>query len=214
MNQAGISAKAWRGYGIAAAKLGGSCSLYLPTGPMNPMAGAPAATILCTASADPGFGFKKPEAWGKPHDLLLCDPTPLALGAIVSGAEGTWFVSRLLPIEPAAAVLSDAVIDVLLPGGAGVPGVNPYGSEQAGTDAVLASGWPASIIARERGDTPRTGLPTDIRTAWCDVLMPTVPGVVLQTGLRLRDTTGRCMTVTICSPTSWGWQMVAVVDTA
>ena len=213
MDAAGIQTKVARGYGIAARFLGSAYAQYRPTA-----ANAPLTNVVQTLNAafdtTAGFKFAGPAQWGKPTRFGLFDTTNVAVGDYFVGQNQTLFVSAFQLYEPPELVLCNAVMTISAPGQDSLPGLSrTYGGRTNYTDTVLATGWPVSLLTKQKGDIPPVKLPSDVRAASFEVLMPIIPGVPVEPAMRLTDAGGDVYIVNAAEQTSYGWRLLASYST-
>ncbi len=227
MKLAGIDGKVSRGFALAAARLGYGLAQYRPVAASRPVSGVPLSVVTGYFDPTKGLSYREAAAWGKPVVELVASSSGLAVGdylvvqadpALPTLSVETAFVSRIEPARPMLAVLCNAVLDLLASGSTArqsAIGYQPPADPAAATDIVLASGWPASVLVKTRsGEAPPARLPTDVRSASYEVLMPLVPGVAVTAGLRARDASGQHYHLVAVERSAYGLHMLASIDQA
>jgi hypothetical protein len=87
--------------------------------------------------------------------------------------------------------------------------VSDYEGTTAANETPLMSGWPASVLQGTKGEKGGVALPGDVRDAWCAVLLPEAPGVILRAGDLIADELGRRYIVSSAELTDLGWRITA-----
>ena len=140
-------------------------------------------------------------------------------GATVSGtslpdlAADVYFVERLEAFRPAEVVFCNVVLTFSRPQEQASPGAGNYGGRTQASDAVLATGWPASLLIKGRGENPPSKLPIDVRAGAFEVLVPAILGVSLLSGDRITDATGTAYVIYTVEVSSYGNRLMAAVAT-
>lgn len=203
--------KAYKGYAIAARKLGVPCAHYRPTGAADPLAEANRLADLPAAldRHQGRFGFAAANAHGKPLWEGLLDGGAVEVGDYIVGPAGTFFVAAKQPLLPLLLVECNAVVSVMRPAGPqGVGAVAGYGGDVRDEEAVVAAGWPCSLVAGARGEASATGLPSEPRgDAGFAVLLPVLPGAGIEAGDFLEDERGSRYLVLSAEGSSLGWRL-------
>ena len=201
-------------YGLARAAsiVGASQALYRPSSATLPVSGAPYGSIYCAFDVKPDFRLISTAQPNHSYVTLLADPTLVQQGDYLVG-DDTHFVARTEPLRPALCVLCDQVLDVLNTNVTTGAGTNAYGGRTSGTDTVIAEGWPVSMSARTRGEQDMTRLPSDVKSAYYDVLAPPIPGINLVFGMRLQDGTGQEYEIVSAELSPFGWRLLAGLAT-
>ncbi len=140
------------------------------------------------------------------------DTSVLLPGDYLVGAN-TWFVSHLEPLRPASCILCNHTVTISTPAAASQAGTNAYGGRTALTDTILASGWPASVLAKTHIDIDPTRLPSDTKTSYYEVLLPVIAGVELSFGMLLQDELEQNYTISSAESSIAGWRLLAGIQT-
>jgi hypothetical protein len=215
MDGATIQSKVYRGYAKTAAKLGLSFNQFRPATATNPVSGTPLATL--PAAFDVNGKFDAPREYAKatwriyadfsqtlPGDYLV-EVAPTQTGQ----APRTFFVASQQPLLPPSAVLCNAVVSLQrADGDSGTEGAQAeYDTVSQETYTQLAIGWPASMLAGTKGEKNVEDLPDSTRDAWYIVLLPPIPGVVIQVDDVLTDALGRICKISSCELSALGWRL-------
>ena len=196
---------------------GGAYTQYRPTGTMNPLATV-FGTVIAGFDSTPLLTFRAPDKYGNELFYAAADPSLLAVGDYLVGAIGTLFVAGIEPNKPALCVRCNRVISILRPNAnATVPSAPVFGVQPAYSGAgptqtqSLLSGWPACVLQGTKGERGVAGLPDDTRLPWVQVLLPSVPGIVLLNNDQMTDDLGERFTISSREQTSLGWRLTAAL---
>jgi hypothetical protein len=124
---------------------------------------------------------------------------------------GVWFVAQQQPLLPVLCVRAARVVGFVRPApsdGTSNSGVGAYGGFTVGSATALLSDYPASIMNAYGGGLDPTDPPGDAPPRSWEVLLPPVPGVVLQNGDLMNDDLGRTGVVASAELTDIGWRML------
>ena len=213
MNQATIQTRISRGLAKAASILGQPFAQYRPLTSFDPLlTGSAIATLFCAFDYGPDLTLIKPTPADHPFAMLIADPGSVELGDYISG-EDTYFVSRVEPLRPAWCVLCNMTMNVLDTAQTTTAGTNSYGGVTSATNTILASGWPMSVLSKTRGAQDITKLPSDTRSAFFEVLLPPIPGVVLGSGLCLQDVNSQTYDIMNVETTNYGTRLLVGLAT-
>lgn len=208
MLQSVINTKIALALARAASIIGSNQALYRPTAANAPISGVPYGSLYCAFDIRPDFKLLSTAQPNHSYASLLADPSKVQQGDYLVG-DDTHFVVRLEPLRPALCVLCDQTVDFLSTDVATIAGTNAYGGRTSDTDSVLAQGWPVSMSARTRGGQDVTKLPSDIRSAYYDVLAPPIPGIELSFGMRIRDINLQDYEIVSAELSLFGWKLLA-----
>ncbi|WP_428375193.1 hypothetical protein [Lichenicoccus sp.] len=213
MDQSRLQALIARGLALCGSITGGDYLQYRPTQAIDPIGSAdPMATLTCAFDFSRDLSLETPTPPGRPFVLMLVDPGLVLAGDLLVGTE-TYFVSRVQVLQPAWCVLCNAVLGIVDTAAATTAGTNAYGGQISATDTVLASGWPANVLAKSRGEQDVTKLPSDTRAAYFEVCLPAMPGITIGIGLELQDQNGQSYTIMNAELTAYGWKLLAGLAT-
>lgn len=210
MNGATINAKVWAGYAKAANIIGTEYQHFRPSSATNPLASGNAmAPLMVSLNADDPK-YARPEVYGKATWYAVADGSQLQIGDYIVGIEGTLFIAAMQQMLPIYVVDCNRTVSVLrVSMGASSEGFVGQSGDTPSTEAVLMSGWPASI--RQGGKAEQNGvrLPTDVKTPGWAILLPAWTGVALRTSDIVTDDLGRKYLVSSAELTEMGWRIVA-----
>lgn len=214
MDATAINAKINAGRAKVAQRLGQSCALYRPLTAAAPL-GNQIGTVLAAFNAGDGT-YGKPNLYGDSTWFADLDGTQTQPGDIlVRTLDGqVFFVAAQQPLLPIVVVGCERTVTVRRQQQRSGVGVQGYGGSTAANEAVLLSGWPASILQGTKGERAASGLPGDVRSPWWSILMPLVPGVQLQTGDIMTCDLGRRYAISSAEITDLGWRITAAQSMA
>lgn len=208
MDGSKLIAKVYKGYGKAAQRIGFAYQQFRATSANNPLATTALQSLPCSFTTN--FTFSQPNKYGQATWLGIFDGTSVQPGDFLTGRAGTFFVAAMQDLLPIYCVQCNRTISVLrvsMDSGVGQVG---YGGDTTGTEQVLMSGWPASVLQGTKGEQNDANLPSDVRTPWWAILMPAWPGIVLRTSDIISDDIGRRYTVSSAELTDMGWRITAM----
>jgi hypothetical protein len=162
------------GAGCAARRVGFLHDAFRPDGPEAPLDLAKRYLRLCVAFVLPGGSVAAPSGFAVPFRQAWADWTYLQPGDYLTGPGGTVFVASIEPPKPMLVVMTNTVIRLTRPGAPVLAGLNQYGAVTAGTETVLLSGFPASLLLGGVGDRTKAGLPDDTKIPGFTALLPVV----------------------------------------
>ena len=213
MDQATIQARIGYGLAKAAGIVGASFSQYRPNGALDPLViGSSISTLPCAMDHSPSLTLLAPTPPGHPFALLLADPAQMQPGDYLVGSD-TYFVSRIEPLQPAWCVLCNMTMNILDTAQTTTAGTNAYGGVTSATNTMLARGWPMSVLAKTRGEQDVTKLPSDTRSAFYEVLSPSIPGVPMVVGLCLEDAAAQTYEIMNIELTDYGYKLLVGLAT-
>ena len=168
-----------------------------------PLSQTPLRTQIAAFQSSASFGFTTTNKLSKADAYGLFDTTDVQVGDIFVGAR-TYFVVAFDPIEPALCQIANFTISLYTTAQTLVADDNIYAGRTTSTDVLVASGWPASGVLKARGDAPVTKLPSDTRTGNIEFVLPPIPGVPVNLGMRLTDQNGVAYMVGGIEPLAYG----------
>lgn len=200
----------YRGYAIAASKLGTAYSQYRPTS--ADLTGlAPISTSLLASFNAEDMTYSRPNKYAKPTWYALVDGTKTQVGDYLIGAAGTFFIAAQQPLLPILAVECNRTLSFARPQTQAQFGaVANYEGNTPTTQTPLATGWHASVLQGTKGEKNEVGLPSDVRTPWWAILLPAIPGVTLQSGDLVSDDIGRRYILSSVELTDLGYRCTAM----
>lgn len=213
MYQALLQQKVARGYAKAALRLGATTAQYRATALNSPM-GTPYATLLAAFNNDKKFGFDGPALWDKPAVFGLFDTTDVLAGDLLTCAGENYFIARMEPFRPPLCMLCNRVVSLSGSPGQGstngdggvctdVGASNDYGTGGSGK-TTLASGWPAFIQIRNKGNVTGDSIPGSIKAADYEMLLPVMPNFVPTTYMTVTTDLGTTYTISAVEPSQYG----------
>jgi hypothetical protein len=215
MDAAAIQAKIYRGYGLAASRLGYHFAVYRPSGPENPLDPAniigAALPATFTSATTQDFNFNRSNDREVPDYHCMADMTGLAVSDIfVSPDWGTYFIIALDPLLPPRAIRATQAVNVTRPAPVAGFGAQPYGGSVPATEVgVMTGGWPAAILSvKARGEGSEVNLPGDVRTPGYTIYMPSLEGTLLRSSDIIVDSIGRRFIISSAELTDQGWNLV------
>ena len=213
MDQATVQSRIARGLAKAASIIGANFTQYRPTSSMNPLASSNAiATLPCAMDFESNLTLNSATPPDHPFTHLIADPGLLQPGDYLVGGD-TYFVSRVEALRPAWCILCNMTFDILDTAQATAAGTNSYGGMTSASNTLLAQGWPMSILAKTRSEQDVTKLPSDTRSAFFEVLMPSIPGLTLGLGLCLQDASSQIYVIMSSETTIYGCKLLVGVAT-
>ncbi len=213
MDQATVQAHIARGLAKAASSVGANFAQYRPTSSMNPLAsGNLIATLPCATDLNPELKLDAATPPDHPFTHLIADPGRLQPGDYLVGTE-TYFVSRVEVLRPAWCVLCNMTFNILDTAQVTAAGTNSYGGMTSASNTLLAQDWPMSILAKTRSEQDVTKLPSDTRSAFFEVLMPSIPGLTLGLGLCLQDPNSQIYVIMSSETTIYGCKLLVGIAT-
>ena len=205
-----ITGKVWRGFAIAASRLGVSCDHYRPTNPMAPITSASRRGSLYAAfDPSPTFAFSAAPDRDRETRATLVDGALVQVGDYLIGSAGSFFIASREPLLPIQAVACNATVAVFRLGGPDQVGPVDYSYDTTTSEAALLQGWPASLRMRGGGGIGGTDIPGAPSDPNLTLLLPRLPGaLVINTGDAVKDALDRRMVVTAAERTPHGWRCV------
>jgi hypothetical protein len=202
-------AKVYRGYSIAASKIGTAYTQYRPVS--ADLTGlAPISTSLLASFNSEDMTYSRPNKYAKPTWYALVDGTQTQVGDYLIGAAGTFFIAAQQPLLPILAVECNRVLSFARPQTQAQFGaVTNYEGNTPDTQTPLAAGWHASVLQGTKGEKNDVGLPGDVRNAWWAILLPAIPGVILQSGDLVTDDIDRRYVLSSVELTDLGYRCTA-----
>jgi hypothetical protein len=165
------------GAGCAARRVGFLHDAYRPDGPVAPLDLVRRFLRLCVAFVLPGGSVAAPSGFAAPFRQAWADWSYLQAGDYLAGPEGTVFVAAIEPPKPMLVVMTNSVVRLARPAAPVLDGLNPYGAVLPGTQTMLLTGFPASLLVGGVGDRAKAGLPDDTKLPGFTALLPAVRNV-------------------------------------
>ena len=203
------------GYASAADVLGAPHSIYryqgtgAPLDPANLIGMAPFVPFAKPNSA------KTPNLYGNPVWFPQVDPSLVQPFDYIVGPSGTFYMLPPQSLQPPACVSCNASVTLSRPRAHRTPsGFGPQtpGGDDRGSETVLATTWPCSLLEGTKGERPDSNLPGDTRSAWFRLLLPPIPGVRILGSDVLTDGDSRRMMVSSAELTDLGWRLSVALE--
>ena len=210
MNGATIQARIYKGYAIAALKIGVLHDQYRPTSALNPISLGNRLTSLPVSFNSEDFSYMKPNKYGKPTWFAVVDGAQTKVGDYLKGPTGTFFIAAQQPLLPILAVECNRTVSVYRPQQQTGIGAQGYGGDTDANETLLMQAWPASVLQGPKGEKSEAHLPGDTKNAWAAVLMPAFTGVVLRSDDILIDDLARRFVLSSVELTDLGYRMTAM----
>lgn len=208
MDQAGISRKVNRGYGIAARFLGNPFTQYRPVDPLAPL-NNPLGSLMADFDTNPGFTYAAPSKFNNPVYYGLFDATNVQTNDYLIADRGTWYVAGMEPNKPVLCVGCNRTA-TFWHLGPSPPSPAFYGGDIQRDRVRIMVDIPISELNGTKGErNAAEQMPTDSRMQWSQVLVPALPGVTLRESDRMTDDLGRNFVLSACELTSLGWRLSA-----
>lgn len=208
MNGATIQQKIWLGYGKAAGYIGQSYAQYRATGANSPTGALVNPSLMVSLNAE-DMTYAKPRGYAKATWYALLDGTNALVGDYLVGGD-TYFIASMEPLLPILAVKCNRTLTFARPEATQAFGaIQGYEGNTAANETILATGWPASVLAGTKGEKDEVDLPGDVRTPWWLILVPAMPGITLNTSYLITDDLGRRYVISSAELTAHGWKLTA-----
>jgi hypothetical protein len=178
------------GAGCAARRIGFLHDAYRPADAQCPIDLKNRFLRLAVAYVLPGGSVGSPSGFAVPFRQAWADWSYLQVGDYLAGPEGTVFVAEIEPPKPMLVVMTNAEVSLSRPAAPALAGLNPYGASLPGTEEVLMSGFPASLLMGGSVDKTRAGLADDTKLPGFVCLMPASAGVQPFVADSVTDATG------------------------
>jgi len=198
------------GAGCAARRAGFLHDAYRADGPVKPVDLARRFLRLCVAFVLPGGAVGAPAGFAVPYRQAWADWSYLRAGDYLAGSEGVAFIATIEPPKPMLVVMTNAVVDVVRPAKPVLAGLNQYGTIIPGTETILLSEFPASLLVGGVGDRTKLGLPDDTRVPGFIAMLPVVAEVTPQVADLVLDEHGRKYVVTAVETLNAVWRFSLV----
>ena len=200
------------GLGQAGRVLGSAHMICRPTSAINVLVDVAVGTVTGVFDPADTFTLVSSDYRKQCQAYFLGDASLLQAGDYLIGLQ-TWFVCQIEALRPASCILCNRTLSVMAPATASSAGVNSYGGATQATNAILASGWPASVLAKTHIEIDPTRLPSDTKTSFFEILLPSMPGVVLSFGQLLEDEIGQNYIISAAELSVTGWRLLAGILT-
>ena len=203
IDRAGVQDRLNRGMGAGARVLGAPYDLFRPRGATRPLAPGNRVMRLPVVLDGGDPGYRRPRGYERGMRAMF-DGVLVRPGDYLVGVLGVLFVAGMPPLQRALCVAAGAVLDVVRPGGAGLPGLNGYGGVGEAGLAPVLSGWPGQMAVVGRGKSG--AVPGDGGASEWSVLLPGVAPEILASDL-VQDESGRRFVVQSAELSAFGWRL-------
>lgn len=207
MDGTALQAKVYRGYAMAASKIGVTHSLYRANGANNPTAGGNLVTTLPAAfSVEPKFA--RGNKYGNALWQATVDGSQTKVGDYLVGPQ-TWFIAEMAPLLPIMAVLCNRTLNFSRPAAQTQFGALGYSGTTEANETPTLTQWPGSVLQGYRGEKGDTKLPGDVRLAWWTIYLPATGGITLEARDICTDDLGRRFILSSIELSEFGYRLVA-----
>jgi hypothetical protein len=195
------------GLNVAARATGATTSAYRPRGMADPL--APRNRFLRLHAAFSGLDgkFTRPNGYGNSLWCGIFDAAYTRPGDYLMQCDATWFIAAQQKLLPVLCVQTNRMISFTRPAAQTNTGVNEYGGVTGANVTPIMTNWPASVLVASRQGRPLANLPNDTSVSYWTVLLPSWPGVVLQTGDLMSDDLERSGVIATTELTDLGWRL-------
>ena len=215
MDAATLQQRIYKGYRLAAQRIGYPFTLYRPQSVNNPIVQANVIGAPLNASFTVGAGFNY-NKFGKHEDVIwgcLVDGTQTQPGdyLVSTDRKQTYFIAAQQDELPILTVLCSHVLSVSRAAAPAVLGTNTYsGATLAGQNPVITS-WPGSLTMQKHAAYPDAQLPMDIPSPLFNILLPHFAGADIRSSDIITDDNNpnRRYTVAGTELTALGWRIAA-----
>ena len=204
-----LQKRVYRGYAIAAPRIGIAHDLYRPATALNPLATGNKIASLPVSFNAQDMKYGKPNGYGKPLWYAVADGAQTKVGDYLKGPSGTFFIVAQQPLLPILAVDCNRTIDIKRPQQQTGIGAVGYGGDTDANETLLMQQWPASVLQGTKGEKSGTNLPGDMRSPWWVILLPYI-GVQIKTDDIVTDEKGVRYVTSSTELTDLGWRITAM----
>lgn len=209
MDAATLQARIYKGYSLAATRIGPAYDLYRPTSASSPVDQNTWLGALNASFNAMDMTYGKPNLYGKPLWYALLDGTLTQVGDYLVNGDKTYFIAAMQQTLPILAVECNRTLNIFRPQQQTGVGAVGYGGDTDANETPLMTGWPASVLQGTKGEKNEVNLPGDVRNPWWQILMPAFPGVILRTADIITDDIERRYIVSSAELTDLGWRLTA-----
>lgn len=223
MNETLLQQKLYAGYAKAAQMLGIASVVYRASSSLTPIAaGNLVANLPASFSAD-DMSYQRSQRFGNAVWTCLIDGSQTHVGDYVVNAAGSFFIAAMQPLLPILAVKCNRAVRIsrmAMQNSAGYAGYSGVVASQEvdvlGTSGPLGSfvsGWPASILIGGKADRD-TGLPSDVKEAGYEILLPASVPITISESDILQDDLSRNYAIAAAELSDMGWRILATEEHA
>src|ERR1700761_2199640 len=191
MNGWKLQDRLYLGLGLSARRIGQPTDAFRPSGPNQPLATQNRFLRLSATFTSTSGKSTHANEYGDALWYGLFDGSYTRPGDYLSNGAECFFVASQSALLPILCVRTNRTISIAQPRlQTGIAG-NSYGGYTAGDSISLMSDWPASVLGENRSGHSNADLPTDQVIPYWNVLLPSLPGVVLSPGDVITDDLNR-----------------------
>ena len=203
-----LQKRVYRGYAIAAPRIGIAHDLYRPATALNPLATGNKIATLPVSFNNEDFKYGRPSKYGDPTWYAVVDGAQTRVFDYLKGPSGTFFIAAQQALLPIFAVECNRTINVYRPQQQTGIGAVGYGGDTDANETLLMQQWPASLLRGSKGDRNGVNLPGDVRSPWWEILLP-YAGVQIRTDDVITCDLGRRYIVS-SAELDLGWRITAM----
>lgn len=204
-----LAAKVNQGNGKAAKHLGGAASHYRAASPFSPLDAQPLRELSASFTTD--YGYMRAARFGQATRIGIFDAAGFEAGDILVSTEGAFYVAAMPLLQPILCVKAERLVSIRRTAQTGNDaGLQDYGGTTAANEAIIMSGWPASIVLSRGGEHSPLKLPGETRSAWHNIMMPAFRGVFVHAGDFITDDAGHRFVISGTELTDMGWRLTAL----
>jgi hypothetical protein len=194
---------------MAARHIGDLADAFRPDGSDNPLEPQNRYLRLPAFFQPARGGMNQTNQPGDPLWYGTFDTAYTRVGDYICTQGQTYYIASQRPLLPVLCVETNRVISLSRPVAQTTVSMNSYGSYTAASAVCFLSQWPASVLTNNRTTRSEASLPTDVPTAFLNVLLPRIAHIVITTGDILIDELGRNASVIATEETALGWRLMA-----
>jgi hypothetical protein len=201
----------YRGSGRAAFHIGAPCDLLRPVGAHDPLSPANRILRLNAGFLPLGGHLHRPVPEQDPMWEGIFDAAYTTPGDILRRRNdgALFYIAAQQPMLPVLCIRTMRIISLLRPPSPQAAGLNLYGGAVVATNAILASGWPASIVTSSGPGTGLANIEAEVNPGTWQVLLPPSLKLELCTNDILTDDQGRTGVVAMIETTDLGTRLTA-----
>ncbi len=216
MNGTLLQDRIYSAAGRAAARIGLPCNLYRPDGPDGPTDQARFRLRMNVIFLPLGGRLRRPVPATDPLWEAALDASYTKPGDIlIRRTDGeVYFIAAQQPLLPVLCVHAPRRVTIKRSASATAVGINLYGGTVAALDTVLATDWPASMLASGSEGTGLASLPAEMNPGMWQVLLPSSLNLGLLLTDTLTDDQGRTGVISTIEATEYGTRLTVKLTSA
>ncbi len=215
MHESTLSAKVWRGLGMAARTIGEKTNAYRPTDTGDPLRPASRFLQLPASFIRPGLRTVRAGGWGEAFWEGVFDAATTQPGDYLVHADGgIWFVAAQLRMQAPLCVRTLRRVSFTRPSGPLSAGANSYGGVNRSAAVEVLTRWPAAMGTPGAAGQIELATATTLPQAVWSVLLPPLEWLALLPGDTMADDLGRAGVVEVAECTELGWRLVVRQSTS